>query len=45
MGFRNVVTIQDVRKAFPLLDMVDQSRRPKELVNINLSVRLSDLGL
>ncbi|CAM2097711.1 haloacid dehalogenase-like hydrolase domain-containing 5 isoform X1 [Caretta caretta] len=31
MGFRNVVTIQDVRKAFPLLDMVDQSRRPKEL--------------
>ncbi|KAM7177791.1 haloacid dehalogenase-like hydrolase domain-containing 5 [Macrochelys suwanniensis] len=31
VGFRNVVTIQDVRKAFPLLDMVDQSRRPKEL--------------
>ncbi|XP_034637116.1 haloacid dehalogenase-like hydrolase domain-containing 5 [Trachemys scripta elegans] len=31
VGFRNVVTIEDVRKAFPLLDMVDQSRRPKEL--------------
>uniref|UniRef100_A0A452HAW6 Haloacid dehalogenase-like hydrolase domain-containing 5 n=1 Tax=Gopherus agassizii TaxID=38772 RepID=A0A452HAW6_9SAUR len=31
VGFQNVVTIQDVRKAFPLLDMVDQSRRPKEL--------------
>ncbi|XP_075752858.1 haloacid dehalogenase-like hydrolase domain-containing 5 isoform X3 [Pelodiscus sinensis] len=31
VGFQNVVTIQDVRKAFPLLDMVDQSRRPKDL--------------
>ncbi|XP_028601422.2 haloacid dehalogenase-like hydrolase domain-containing 5 [Podarcis muralis] len=31
LGFHHVVTIEDVRKAFPLLDMVDQSRRPKEL--------------
>ncbi|XP_054844449.1 haloacid dehalogenase-like hydrolase domain-containing 5 isoform X2 [Eublepharis macularius] len=31
LGFQHIVTIEDVRKAFPLLDMVDQSRRPKEL--------------
>ncbi|XP_077196216.1 haloacid dehalogenase-like hydrolase domain-containing 5 isoform X2 [Paroedura picta] len=31
LGFRHIVTIEDVRKAFPLLDMVDQSRRPKQL--------------
>ncbi|XP_066490386.1 haloacid dehalogenase-like hydrolase domain-containing 5 [Tiliqua scincoides] len=31
LGFRNFVTIEDIRKAFPLLDMVDQSRRPKVL--------------
>uniref|UniRef100_A0ABM5GE56 Haloacid dehalogenase-like hydrolase domain-containing 5 n=1 Tax=Pogona vitticeps TaxID=103695 RepID=A0ABM5GE56_9SAUR len=31
LGFQHVVTIEEVRKAFPLLDMVDQSRRPKEL--------------
>lgn len=27
-----MVTIEALRKAYPLLDMVDQSRRPKELV-------------
>uniref|UniRef100_A0A8C6ZUD2 Haloacid dehalogenase like hydrolase domain containing 5 n=1 Tax=Nothoprocta perdicaria TaxID=30464 RepID=A0A8C6ZUD2_NOTPE len=32
LGFKHVVTIEALRKAFPLLDMVDQSRRPKELV-------------
>uniref|UniRef100_A0A8B9TDY7 Haloacid dehalogenase-like hydrolase domain-containing 5 n=1 Tax=Anas platyrhynchos TaxID=8839 RepID=A0A8B9TDY7_ANAPL len=31
LGFKNVVTIEALRKAYPLLDMVDQSRRPKEL--------------
>ncbi|XP_053111442.1 haloacid dehalogenase-like hydrolase domain-containing 5 isoform X2 [Hemicordylus capensis] len=31
LGFQYIVTIEDVRKAFPLLDMVDQSRRPKDL--------------
>ncbi|XP_062837258.1 haloacid dehalogenase-like hydrolase domain-containing 5 isoform X2 [Anolis carolinensis] len=31
LGFQHVVTIENVRKAFPLLDMVDQSRRPKVL--------------
>ncbi|XP_065596955.1 haloacid dehalogenase-like hydrolase domain-containing 5 [Cyrtonyx montezumae] len=31
LGFKHVVTIEALRKAFPLLDMVDQSRRPKEL--------------
>ncbi|KAJ7329186.1 hypothetical protein JRQ81_015360 [Phrynocephalus forsythii] len=33
LGFQRVVTIEEVRKAFPLLDMVDQSRRPKELAS------------
>ncbi|KAL6086905.1 hypothetical protein STEG23_012828, partial [Scotinomys teguina] len=29
LGFRNVVTIDDLRTAFPELDMVDLDRRPK----------------
>ncbi|KAG8438934.1 hypothetical protein GDO86_005208 [Hymenochirus boettgeri] len=29
LGFRNVVTINDLRMAYPLLDMVDHDRRPK----------------
>ncbi|KFO54432.1 Cat eye syndrome critical region protein 5, partial [Corvus brachyrhynchos] len=32
LGFKHVVTIEALRKAYPLLDMVDLSRRPKELV-------------
>uniref|UniRef100_A0A8C5U9K5 Haloacid dehalogenase-like hydrolase domain-containing 5 n=1 Tax=Malurus cyaneus samueli TaxID=2593467 RepID=A0A8C5U9K5_9PASS len=31
LGFKHVVTIEALKKAYPLLDMVDQSRRPKEL--------------
>ncbi|CAM9870509.1 unnamed protein product [Lampetra fluviatilis] len=31
LGFTQIVTIDMLREAFPLLDMVDQSRRPKEL--------------
>ncbi|KFQ88967.1 Cat eye syndrome critical region protein 5, partial [Phoenicopterus ruber ruber] len=31
LGFKHVVTIETLRKAYPLLDMVDHSRRPKEL--------------
>lgn len=31
LGFKHVVTIEALRKAYPLLDMVDHSRRPKEL--------------
>ncbi|XP_018417587.1 PREDICTED: cat eye syndrome critical region protein 5 [Nanorana parkeri] len=31
LGFQNTVTIEDIRRAFPLLDMVDESRRPKNL--------------
>ncbi|XP_058047242.1 haloacid dehalogenase-like hydrolase domain-containing 5 isoform X2 [Ahaetulla prasina] len=31
LGFQHILTIEDIRKAFPLLDMVDQKRRPKEL--------------
>uniref|UniRef100_A0A8B9NDH0 Haloacid dehalogenase-like hydrolase domain-containing 5 n=1 Tax=Accipiter nisus TaxID=211598 RepID=A0A8B9NDH0_9AVES len=30
LGFKHVVTIEALRKAYPLLDMVDQSRRPKD---------------
>lgn len=29
LGFRNILTIEDLRTAYPLLDMVDHSRRPK----------------
>ncbi|KAM4747402.1 haloacid dehalogenase-like hydrolase domain-containing 5 [Rhinophrynus dorsalis] len=29
LGFRNVVTIDDLRAAYPLLDTVDHTRRPK----------------
>uniref|UniRef100_A0A2K6TQA8 Haloacid dehalogenase-like hydrolase domain-containing 5 n=2 Tax=Saimiri boliviensis TaxID=27679 RepID=A0A2K6TQA8_SAIBB len=29
LGFRNVVTMDELRMAFPLLDMVDLERRPK----------------
>uniref|UniRef100_A0A8C3QGR9 Haloacid dehalogenase-like hydrolase domain-containing 5 n=1 Tax=Cyanoderma ruficeps TaxID=181631 RepID=A0A8C3QGR9_9PASS len=31
LGFKHVVTIEALRKAYPLLDMVDLSRRPKQL--------------
>ncbi|NXC00666.1 HDHD5 hydrolase, partial [Orthonyx spaldingii] len=31
LGFKHVVTMEALRKAFPLLDMVDLSRRPKEV--------------
>ena len=30
VGFTNIVTIDDIRKAFPYLDCVDKSRWPKE---------------
>ncbi|KFV71103.1 Cat eye syndrome critical region protein 5, partial [Dryobates pubescens] len=30
LGFKHVVTMEALRKAYPLLDMVDHSRRPKE---------------
>lgn len=32
LGFQNVVTIDMLREAYPLLDMVDHNRRPKEVV-------------
>lgn len=32
VGFQNVVTIDMLRKAYPLLDMVDHNRRPKDVV-------------
>ncbi|KAF4081461.1 hypothetical protein AMELA_G00161430 [Ameiurus melas] len=32
LGFQNVVTIDMLREAYPLLDMVDHNRRPKDVV-------------
>uniref|UniRef100_A0A8C6RU15 Haloacid dehalogenase-like hydrolase domain-containing 5 n=1 Tax=Nannospalax galili TaxID=1026970 RepID=A0A8C6RU15_NANGA len=32
LGFRNVVTVDELRLAFPVLDMVDLKRRPKTTV-------------
>ncbi|KAI1888481.1 hypothetical protein AGOR_G00185590 [Albula goreensis] len=32
LGFQNVVTIDMLREAYPLLDVVDHNRRPKEMV-------------
>ncbi|XP_056595531.1 haloacid dehalogenase-like hydrolase domain-containing 5 [Triplophysa dalaica] len=32
VGFKNVVTIDMLREAYPLLDMVDHNRRPKEMI-------------
>lgn len=37
LGFTNVITIDMLREAFPLLDMVDHSRRPKVLPTATLS--------
>ncbi|XP_067856059.1 haloacid dehalogenase-like hydrolase domain-containing 5 isoform X3 [Heptranchias perlo] len=31
LGFKRVITIEMLREAFPLLDVVDHNRRPKEL--------------
>uniref|UniRef100_A0A1B6M829 Haloacid dehalogenase-like hydrolase domain-containing 5 n=1 Tax=Graphocephala atropunctata TaxID=36148 RepID=A0A1B6M829_9HEMI len=33
LGFKNIVTIEDVRKAFPLLDAVDHKRRVSQPVS------------
>lgn len=32
VGFKHVVTIDMLREAYPLLDMVDHNRRPKDLI-------------
>ncbi|XP_054632657.1 haloacid dehalogenase-like hydrolase domain-containing 5 [Dunckerocampus dactyliophorus] len=32
LGFQNVVTIDDLREAYPLLDVVDHNRRPKDII-------------
>ena len=33
IGFRNTVTIDNIRTAFPNLDMVDHERRPETVSN------------
>ncbi|XP_077423399.1 haloacid dehalogenase-like hydrolase domain-containing 5 [Vanacampus margaritifer] len=32
LGFQNVVTIDDLREGYPLLDIVDHNRRPKDSI-------------
>ncbi|XP_077372176.1 haloacid dehalogenase-like hydrolase domain-containing 5 [Festucalex cinctus] len=32
LGFKNVVTIDDLREGYPLLDIVDHNRRPKDSI-------------
>jgi hypothetical protein len=34
LGFQNVVTIDMLRDAYPLQDMVDHNRRPKDMVRV-----------
>ncbi|XP_046315829.1 haloacid dehalogenase-like hydrolase domain-containing 5 isoform X1 [Marmota monax] len=38
LGFQNVVTVDELRMAFPVLDMVDLERRPKTTVIRNTGV-------
>ncbi|XP_075711810.1 haloacid dehalogenase-like hydrolase domain-containing 5 isoform X2 [Rhinoderma darwinii] len=38
LGFKNAVTIEAVRKAYPLLDMVDESRRPSSDVTVRVKL-------
>lgn len=38
VGFKNVVTIDMLREAFPLQDMVDHNRRPKDNVSRNNNI-------
>lgn len=33
LGFTNVCTVEDIRKAFPVLDVVDQKRRETMVMN------------
>ncbi|XP_030070840.1 haloacid dehalogenase-like hydrolase domain-containing 5 isoform X2 [Microcaecilia unicolor] len=37
VGFQHVVTIEALREAFPLLDMVDHSRRPKDMPPVTVN--------
>lgn len=38
VGFKNVVTIDMLREANPLLDVVDHNRRPKDMVSTNINI-------
>lgn len=38
VGFKNVVTIDMLREAYPLLDVVDHHRRPKDTVSRNNNI-------
>lgn len=35
LGFQDVVTIDMLREAYPVLDVVDHNRRPKDSVSTN----------
>lgn len=36
LGFQDVVTIDMLREAYPVLDVVDHNRRPKDSVSTNV---------
>uniref|UniRef100_A0A8C5MZ21 Haloacid dehalogenase-like hydrolase domain-containing 5 n=1 Tax=Leptobrachium leishanense TaxID=445787 RepID=A0A8C5MZ21_9ANUR len=38
LGFRKVITIEDLRAAYPLLDMVDHNRRPQIMPRVSLDI-------
>ncbi|XP_054888555.1 haloacid dehalogenase-like hydrolase domain-containing 5 [Poeciliopsis prolifica] len=42
LGFEDVVTIDMVREAYPVLDMVDHNRRPKDFIPPNKNLRPID---
>lgn len=46
LGFQDVVTIDMLREAYPLLDVVDHNRRPKDSVSsFNIEAQVCDLLL
>ena len=40
LGFQDVVTIDELREAYPVLDVVDHNRRPKDSVSFTFNVNI-----
>lgn len=45
LGFQDVVTIDMLREAYPVLDVVDHNRRPKDSVGTNIIMIEADCKL
>lgn len=45
LGFTNVCTVEDIRKAFPVLDVVDQKKRENMVIKIYLLDRTINLEI